>query len=105
MLSLTEADNGRTVELRAGDTLRISLPENASGGYRWAVDRVDGEFIKAAGSQPHYSSDAVGSGGLMTFTFEAKKAGSGEIALKNWRDFEGDASVQRRFRLRVDVKR
>ena len=105
MRSLTEADNGRTVELRAGDTLRISLPENAATGYGWAVDRVDGEVIKAAGSQPHYSGDAVGSGGLMTFTFEATKAGSGEIVLKNWRAFEGDASVQKRFRLRVEVKR
>ena len=104
MLSLTEADHERTVELRAGDTLRISLPENAATGYRWAVDRVDGELIKAAESQPHYSGDAVGSGGLMTFTFEAKKAGSGEIALKNWRDFEGDASVQKRFRLRLHIK-
>jgi inhibitor of cysteine peptidase len=103
MLSLTEADDGRTVEAGVGDTIRVSLPENAGGGYRWDIERVDGA-IEKAGSQPHYPSDAVGSGGMMTFVFMAKKAGSGEIVLKNWRSFEGDASVQQRFRVRVRVK-
>ena len=103
MLALTDADNGRTVELDVGGTIRISLPENAAGGYRWEIDRVDGA-IEAAGSQPHYPGAAVGSGGLMTFTFAAKKPGKGGIVLKNWRAFEGDKSVQQRFRLTVEVK-
>ncbi len=103
MLSLTAADDGRTVALRMGEKIRISLPENAGGGYRWDIDRADGG-IEASGSQPHYSGEAVGSGGLMTFIFAAKKPGKGEIVLKNWRAFEGDTSVQQRFRLTVDVE-
>jgi len=104
MLSLTEADNERTVELETGDKIRVSLAENASGGYRWDIDRVDGDLVKVSGPQPHYSGAAVGSGGRVTFDFEAKKAGSGDIVLKNWRSFEGDASVQQRFRLRLRIK-
>ena len=104
MLSLTEADNDRTVTLHVGATLRISLPENATTGYRWAIDRIDEDVIEALGSEPHYQGKAVGSGGQVAFTFRAKKAGSGEIVLKNWRHFEGDASVIKRFRVRVEVK-
>jgi inhibitor of cysteine peptidase len=103
MLLLTEADNGRTAEMRAGDTVRISLPENASTGYRWAIDHVDGGAVEATGSEPQYSSTAVGSGGRAVFTFAAKQAGNSELVLKNWRHFEGDASVQERYRVRIKV--
>src|SRR5712664_986258 len=85
MLSLTENDEGRSVEVRAGDTVRISLPENATTGYRWAIDRIDEEVIEAVGSEPNYPGGAVGSGGHVVFTFKAKKAGTGEVTLKYWR--------------------
>jgi inhibitor of cysteine peptidase len=104
MLSLTENDDGRTVEVRAGDTVRINLPENATTGYRWAIDRIDQNVIEAVGSEPHYTGKAVGSGGQVTFTLRAKKTGSSDVVLKNWRHFEGDASVTKRFRVRVEVK-
>jgi putative transposase len=41
MLSLIETDNDRTVEVRLGDVVRITLPENASTGFRWTIDRYD----------------------------------------------------------------
>ena len=104
MRSLTEADNDKTVDLRVGETVRVSLPENATTGYRWAVDRLDEEVIEAVGSEPNYPGDAVGSGGHVAFTFKAKKAGSGEIALKYWRHFEGDKSIKNRFRLRLTTQ-
>ena len=104
MLSLTEADNDRTVDLRVGGTVRLSLPENATTGYRWAVDRLDAGVIEAVGSEPHYTASAPGSGGNVEFTFKAAKAGTGEVALKYWRHFEGDASITKRFRFRVHAQ-
>ena len=38
MQSLTDADNERTVDLRVGESVRLTLPENATTGYRWAID-------------------------------------------------------------------
>ena len=104
MQSLTEADNGRTVALRVGETVRVTLPENATTGYRWAVDRLEGDVVEAVGSEPHYSAGAVGAGGEVTFTFKATKAGPGALTLKHWRHFEGDASVTKRFHLRFDAR-
>jgi len=104
MQSLTEADNDRTVDLRVGDTVRVSLPENATTGYRWAIDSLDKETIEAVGSEPNYTSSAVGSGGEVVFTFKGKKAGSGGIALKYWRGFEGDSSITKRFHLRLNAR-
>src|SRR5262245_3111283 len=104
MLSLVETDNGRTVDIRLGETVRLTLPENATTGYSWAIDRYDKEFIEAIASEPHYKSEGVGSGGETAFTFKGKKTGTGEILLKHWRHWEGDASVTTRFRLRLHVQ-
>jgi inhibitor of cysteine peptidase len=104
MLLLVETDNDRTVDVRVGDEVRISLPENASTGYRWAIDRYDENIIEALGSEPRYPAGAVGSGGEIAFTFKARKAGTGEIALKHWRHWEGDRSIIARFRARLNVQ-
>ena len=103
MQSLTEADNERTVALRVGESVRLTLPENATTGYRWAIDRLDRDVVEEAGSEAHPSGGAIGSAGNVTFVFRAKKAGSGEVALKYWRHFEGDASIVKRFRFRLNA--
>ena len=104
MQSLTETDNDRTVDLRVGETFRVRLPENATTGYRWTIDRLDDEVVEAVGSESDYAAGSIGSGGAITFTFRAKKPGTGDIALKHWRHFEGDASVTNRFRLRLNAR-
>jgi inhibitor of cysteine peptidase len=104
MLSLVETDNGRTVDIALGDTVQVTLPENATTGYRWAVDRYDEEFIELLGTEPRYTANAVGSGGTVAFTFQGKMAGTGEVALKHWRHWEGDSSVTNRFRIRLRVQ-
>ena len=104
MQSLTEADNERTVDLRVGESVRLTLPENATTGYRWAIDHLDRKVVDPAGSEPHYAGGAVGAAGQVTFDFKAKQAGSGEVALKYWRHFEGEGSVVKRFRFRLNAK-
>ncbi len=104
MTKLAETDNNRTVDLPAGEALQITLPENATTGFRWAIDKYDSEILEALGSEPHYAGKAIGSGGEVTFAFRGKKAGSGEIALKQWRQWEGDSSIVSRFRVRVNIR-
>ena len=104
MLSLTEIDNGRTVDVRLGDMVQVTLPENATTGYRWAIDRYDEEFIEVLKSEPHYTENTIGVGGTIAFTFQARKVGTGEVVLKNWRHWEGDSSVTSRFRFRLRVQ-
>jgi len=105
MLQLGASDHDRTVALPVGETVHITLPENASTGYRWAIDRCDEDIIEAQGSRALYPSagGAAGAGGEVTFSFQARKIGSGEIVLKHWRAWEGDASVIARMALHVNV--
>lgn len=104
MLLITEKDDGKTVNAHVGEPVRIILPENATTGYRWAVDRIDEEFIQVAPEEPRYAADAIGSGGEAGFTFLGRKTGTGEIMLKHWRHWEGDSSITRRFHLYLNVQ-
>jgi inhibitor of cysteine peptidase len=104
MLLIAEKDNGRTVDIRLGESVQINLPENATTGYRWAIDHYDEEFIEAIATEPHYTANAIGSGGEVAFIFQGKKIGTGEIVLKYWRHWEGDLSITSRFYLRLNVR-
>ena len=103
MLLVLEKDNGQTININLDASIRVNLPENASTGYRWAIDHYDEEFIEAISTEPHYTTGAIGSGGRIEFIFKGKKIGFGEIILKQWRQWEGDSSITSRFHLRLNV--
>lgn len=104
MQMLTEADDGRTIDLHVGDAVQVTLPENATTGYRWEIDQLDAAIVATEGSKSNYPGGAVGAAGKVSFAFKAEKAGNGEVALKYWRRFEGDSSIVRRFRINLSVK-
>ncbi len=105
VLLLNESDNGRTVALHAGESLRITLPENATTGFRWDPERWDREVVGMIAEEPHYPAvGQVGSGGNVEFLFQARKPGVGEIILREWRPWEGEPSVIARYRLHVEVQ-
>src|SRR6266700_8293128 len=90
MLELTQADNGKSVEARPGDLIVIRLPENATTGFRWTVDKVDPLCVEAHGSSFSPAGDAaIGRGGERTFSFQVKgESGTGNIGLKLGRQWE-----------------
>jgi len=100
---LRECQRGETAEVHIGGSVRINLAENATTGFGWAIDRFDEQLFEVVATEPHYPKDSIGAGGDVSFTFRAKKPGSGEIALKNWRHWEGDSSVTNRFRVRLRI--
>ncbi len=101
---LVETDNNRTMDIRRNETVRISLPENATTGYRWTVESYDPDLLSELPSEAYYpSSTGVGSGGKVVFIFKGKKSGSGDIMLKQWRSWEGDSSVITRFHIQLNV--
>ncbi len=104
MLLIVENDNGRTVDICVGESVEIKLPENATTGYRWEIDGYDDELIEARDAEPRYANSAIGSGGAVFFVFQGKQVGTGEIALKHWRHWEGESSVNTRFRIRFQVR-
>ena len=103
MLSITEQQDGTTVHVASHDLLQITLLENASTGFSWAVDQFDKQILELVDSEANYKANTVGASGEVSFLFRARAPGASTIELKNWRHWEGDSSITRRFHLQVQV--
>ena len=103
MASLTQADDGRALDVAVGETVRIALPENASTGHRWAVDDYDRVVLESLDGEARYPTGSLGSAGEVVFSFRARARGTSAIRLKALRSWEGDASIVARFAVMVRV--
>jgi inhibitor of cysteine peptidase len=101
--TVTAADTGSVIEARAGDEIVVRLSENATTGYRWQIDRVEGPLEPAGDSYELSAPGSIGGGGVHEFRFRATAAGTARLTLKHWRSWEGEASVTERFSLDIVI--
>jgi inhibitor of cysteine peptidase len=84
-LRLAQEDDGGSFEIQAGGTIELSLEANPSTGYAWEMDDADPEasLIEQIGEPTFVSDnpDAMGAGGIITFTFRAVDRGEMVIRL------------------------
>jgi len=99
---LNEQDRGRTVEAPMGDVITVRLKENPTTGYHWAVETTTG--LELVGDRFEAGSGAIGAAGVRVLQFRAPRAGSNNLRLKYWREWEGEASVTERFDANIIVK-
>lgn len=102
-IELVETDEGTTVRAHVGDIIKLRLADNPTTGYRWELEPVAGGLVPLETSYEP-SSSLAGSGGIGTWTVRAAEAGRVGLSLKRWRPWEGEASVQARFAVTVDVE-
>ena len=98
---LIKQDKDKMLNVAVGKSFVITLDENPTTGYVWAVEEQPESLVLLQSSD--YVSDAppdkpdrpmiVGAGGKRTFTFVAHKSGTTTLKLKHWRSWEGDASI------------
>lgn len=87
--SLTKSDNGTSITIHKGDSIKVSLEGNPTTGYTWEWLSADASFLKLSG-EPEFRSDSklIGAGGVSTFTFDVDDTGSGTLHLIYHRTFE-----------------
>jgi len=104
-LMLGMADDGHAIAVDRTDLIVIELPENPSTGYRWSIrSKVDPILgLKGDSFQPPTDS-RPGAGGSRRFEFSAAAAGSAKILLWNWREWEGEGSVAKRYSVTVTIR-
>lgn len=106
MSTLTQADNGKAIVLNINQTLVISLNENPTTGFQWAIEPSPNPLLGLKDSQ--YVAVAqpgiVGGGGQRILTFQAARTGTEKLQLKLWRAWEGESSIVERFTVTVEVK-
>ena len=103
-IEVTSAEDGTSIEADVGDTILLRLADNPTTGYGWEFEPVTGDSLVLTNSGYEPSSGAMGGGGVTTWTLSVIAAGTISIALKQWRPWEGDASVLDRFTLTVHAR-
>jgi len=103
-ITIRESDDGKMIELRIGASAILRMPENATSGYRWALDGPDAAIVTVREDGFIGHAATIGSAGTMQWTLIAKAAGTTQIRLKLWRHWEGDASVLKRFAVTLQIR-
>lgn len=84
------------ISVGAGTQFKVLYPSNPSTGYEWTVDVPAGANVTLVGDGPvyeHGSSDAEGSGGTDTFTFQAGSPGTATLTFVY--SFQGQGAEER----------
>ncbi len=88
--NLSESDDGKTITLKAGTDLVISLESNPSTGCSWSVPNVQGKAVKQQGKSTYIGNPnppnakgqfKVGVGGVESFRFSTTAAGTSTIEM------------------------
>lgn len=101
---VSECDDGTHVRAHVGDTIEVHLSENASTGYRWALDDGDARIFELSGSGADYPGGLIGAGGEALFRITIRSPGTATLRLKYWRHWEGEPGVRKRFTVDIEAK-
>jgi len=90
MVAVTAEDADRLVDVHPGDEISVTLTENPTTGFRWAIASLTGEltllssdFDRSAGARP-------GAGGRRTIRLRAGGSGAGELRVQSKRSWVTD---------------
>ena len=101
--TVSEAQSGGAVELKRGDELIVSLTENPTTGFRWAVVADARPCLSAASSDVQSSGvSAAGAGGRRVFRFHVTGPGKCQLRLVSRQEWQPDAPAVR-FSLDIQV--
>src|ERR1700759_5484246 len=72
LIEIDQSADGRDVHLFVGDELKLTLPENRSGGYQWELVHDPGSSLRIIGNafEPG-SAPRLGSPGARYWIFKA----------------------------------
>jgi inhibitor of cysteine peptidase len=107
-LSVTDADNGKTVTATEGQNLLVKLQSNPSTGYGWTVVSTDRTFGYPSATKFFPNGGGVGSGGLERFTWKTKNGpltmvGSHTVKMEYKRSWETNVAPAKTFTFTVKI--
>ena len=107
LVTITRADQGKTVQTKLGNTVLVSLPGNPSTGYTWVVKDAPSFLTQQGGAtfnKGTNGSNAVGAPGTIVLTFRVELPGSGPLNLDYKRPWETTATPANTFSTTVEAK-
>jgi inhibitor of cysteine peptidase len=94
-LHFSSVDNNKRATVKVGDEIIISLPQNATTGFKWDPLSHTTNTLTFEGKQvaPATTTTPGAGGGPVAFRYRVVAPGEASIVLKLWRGSEADAQV------------
>ena len=103
-INLTMDDTGKTVNVKKGDKISITLVSNRSTGNTWRNIEYDNKIIEQDG-EPEYkasSSKLVGAPGKVTYKFKAIAKGKTKLKME-YGSFDKKKPALKKFEIDINV--
>ena len=92
--------DGRTLTLRVGDGVNLSLAENPTTGYRWEfLARPEPVCVVVSDAYVANAGGAIGGGGAHTWELRAVDKGTATVSLGYRRPWEKDVAPARKTQM------
>jgi inhibitor of cysteine peptidase len=103
---ITDEDNGKDIDLPAGDTLVLRLKSNPSTGYNWAIkgDPLPLRLVKSSTKKNAQTGHAVGAPVTQEFRLAAVSAGMASLTLEYRRPWEYNVAPAKTFKVKVNAR-
>ncbi len=95
---LTEQDAGKTIYIRQGETLVVTLDGNITTGYTWEMASTENALVTVVG-EPEFkpAGDQLGSPGKISLTFKAQSSGQQVLKLVYHQPFDKTTPPEKTF--------
>jgi predicted secreted protein len=93
-------DKSTALDVELGKTFHLMVEANPSTGYVWDP-RFDSTFLDLLGEEFGRTSNAIGAGGTMEFSFLPIRAGKTRIVLHLKRPWESEIVQTREFEIEI----
>jgi predicted secreted protein len=101
---LQKQDNGKEINLKAGQVVQVQLAGVGGTGYWWYVQDLDARHLELLSEKTKAESDGrVGGPVLGLWTFQAKEPGTAEIKMDYYRKWEGVEKAIKKFRVKITI--
>ncbi|MEM8549962.1 MAG: protease inhibitor I42 family protein [Verrucomicrobiota bacterium] len=104
------ASNGEQLNLRVGDTLNVSLPQNPTTGYSWnSIGVMDGVLTRQGNAQTKSlttdgnNPQLIGAPSETVWTYQATEAGEAKLEYEYVRSWEKNTQPSKVFTVKVIV--
>ncbi len=106
--TVTNSDRGKTLTLKAGQSLTLRLNENPTTGYRWMIPVFDAQLIQLTDDRFEPTATAskpmmMGAGGQRILVLQANRPGTIQINLENKQSWDLESPSAESFDLTVKI--
>lgn len=113
VVDVTQAQDGKTITVEKGKSVRLRLKANGSTGYKWAVTSTNRTFGYPSPKDGTYKAESdgpVGSGGVQEFVWKTSSpilepgANVHKVELEYRRPWETNGEAAEKFSFSVKIK-